>query len=47
MATNEELIASFLRGGVCDLLGHREGDVTLASGVGWRLMVLRGGDCGD
>lgn len=38
-ATNEELIARFLKG--CDLLVQREGGVTLASGVGWRLMVLR------
>lgn len=32
-ATNEELIASFLRGGGVTFLGHREGEVTLASGV--------------
>lgn len=44
-AANEELIASFLTG--CDLLVQREGEVTVASGAGWRLTVLRGGDCGD
>lgn len=42
-ATNEELIASFLRD--CDLLRQKEGEVMPA--VGWRLMVLQEDDCGD
>lgn len=46
-ATNEELIARFLRG--CDLLegrGRGRWRWSLVLGVGWRLMVLQGGDCG-